>query len=870
MERLSTLKEIAAAVLELLAHRGPLEADELVSRLRDRGLDLGREPDETLDKVLDRDDLGLVVALYDGRRAYLPSLLDDRTFSHRLSPAELAYGYLVLSPDLQPLSLLLEDPTYQRLTDGSAVVNVLPGFDERLIAARGIPVDAFDEDSLLLDPGVLPGLGLVAGDLVGVTVRSTGLEITPAHPRVLPHDFVSALDGAVHEGQQPIDQVVWQLCVDTPGLFTDSALPPLGELFAEAGLAWEGDWVAPPGFDFAGWRLQERVGHVQRLHRLGDDEALAVVVLSTLFGQVERVVEAAGEALAKGHPLEPIFAEDPPHETTRASDELPSAARVQEEQERKLVVRDTLEFLADPAVAEAFLVETIGAGREGAVTLGVFAESLEDQAPRAARPALRWLRGKACERMGDIAAAVAAFESASALDPTWPPAVLDLARVASDRGDAEKGLSLLRRAGAGRANALVVLLEHFRPMPRPGLRRNQPCWCGSGRKYKLCHANREALPLEERASWLYQKAGMYLADGPWREDLIEVGAIRAQHWTQPEALWAAVQDPLVTDSVLFEGGAFAAFLEERGSLLPEDERLLAEQWLLTDRSVFEVESVQPGSGFVARDLRTGDLLDVQERAGSRSLKQGMLLCARLVPAGDTVQCFGGLEVVSMGERDMLLALLDADPEPEDLVALLSAKFAPPTLQNTEGEDLVLCEATLRSPDSAALVAALDRELGRDGEDPRWHEHVTTQGMERIRATITLVGDEVRVETNSEARLERVLDTLRALQPSLELVTEDRQPAEDVAEVMSRAPGGAPAGAQLDPADPAIAAALEEFTRRYEENWLNEQIPALAGATPREAAVDPTRRSDLVRLLETFPTGGPGQMSTERLRAALGL
>lgn len=131
-----------------------------------------------------------------------------------------------------------------------------------------------------------------------------------------------------------------------------------------------------------------------------------------------------------------------------------------------------------------------------------------------------------------------------------------------------------------------------------------------------------AAVLEERAAWLYQKAGMYLGDGPWREDLIEVATIRARYWTQPGALWAAVQDPLVTDSVLFEGGAFAAFLGERGSLLPEDERLLAEQWLLTDRSVSEVESVQPGSGFVARDLRTGDLLDVLERAGSRFLKQG--------------------------------------------------------------------------------------------------------------------------------------------------------------------------------------------------------------------------------------------------------
>ena len=42
----------------------------------------------------------------------------------------------------------------------------------------------------------------------------------------------------------------------------------------------------------------------------------------------------------------------------------------------------------------------------------------------------------------------------------------------------------------------------------------------------------------------------------------------------------------------------------RGSLLPDDERLLAEQWLLVDRSVFEVEKVSPGESITVRDTRT--------------------------------------------------------------------------------------------------------------------------------------------------------------------------------------------------------------------------------------------------------------------------
>jgi hypothetical protein len=48
--------------------------------------------------------------------------------------------------------------------------------------------------------------------------------------------------------------------------------------------------------------------------------------------------------------------------------------------------------------------------------------------------------------------------------------------------------------------------------------------------------------------------------------------------------------------------------------------------------------------------------------------------------------------------------------------------------------------------------------------------------------------------------------------------------------------------------------------------------ALAGRTPRQAAADPTRRGDLTRLLDTFPTdpGNPATMDRDRLRAELGL
>jgi hypothetical protein len=185
--------------------------------------------------------------------------------------------------------------------------------------------------------------------------------------------------------------------------------------------------------------------------------------------------------------------------------------------------------------------------------------------------------------------------------------------------------------------------------------------------------------------------------------------------------------------------------------------------------------------------------------------------------------------------------------------------------------LVLCQADLQTGDPAALSAALDETYQRDdGEMAQWTEYTTTYGAERIRATLRLDVHELTVHTNSEARIDRVLDTIHLLDPTLTIVSQSRQPARNAQEAAALA-GENPVH-QLDPTDPELAAALEGFIRDYEQKWLDEPIPALAGQTPRQAAADPTRRGDLIRLLDGFPAhqDNPGTMNPDRLRTALEL
>ena len=69
----------------------------------------------------------------------------------------------------------------------------------------------------------------------------------------------------------------------------------------------------------------------------------------------------------------------------------------------------------------------------------------------------------------------------------------------------------------------------------------------------------------------------------------EVATIVAEASGHFDMLLDMVESPLVADVVLCEAGVFDDFVAERDALLPDDEALLAAEWSVVRRSVFEVE-----------------------------------------------------------------------------------------------------------------------------------------------------------------------------------------------------------------------------------------------------------------------------------------
>ena len=545
--------------------------------------------------------------------------------------------------------------------------------------------------------------------------------------------------------------------------------------------------------------------------------------------------------------------------------------------EDRLSLKRALSTLQAPDVLEVVTAEMLGFedDPDRLERTDAFAERLSRAAGRPAEVAVaRWLAAVVAERRGDPVTALDHLRAAVEAGPQWGPAVDRLAWYRSDQGDAAEAARLWRRLGIGPdVNLDLAKVESFAGSSGGSakLGRNEPCWCGSGRKFKACHLDRPAVsPLPDRVGWLCRKAVAYLerrGGGPER-DVIELAMARAEEDSQ-EAVAEALGDPLVIDIALHEMGWFDRFLTERGPLLPEDEALLAASWTLVDRSVHEVVEADPGVGLVIQDLRTAERIRVRERTFSRTATPGMLICGRAVPDGQTHQFVGGVFAVAPGTEAALLDLLDRG-DPFELVEHVAATERPPAMRTREDEPIVFCEAVVEVPDTGAARRLLDGRYRRD-EPNEWVEmHTLEDGDDILRATITLDGRRLTVETMSEERLDRALSVVLEEIEGAALIEDERRPFDP-----RRLSGDAMLTPPEVPDHPELQAHLEEWRDRMEVRWCDESIPALAGLTPREAAADPTRRETLERLLASFDRLGPdtpgsATMRPARLRELLGL
>ncbi len=308
--------------------------------------------------------------------------------------------------------------------------------------------------------------------------------------------------------------------------------------------------------------------------------------------------------------------------------------------------------------------------------------------PPAAGPAM--LRALCAEQAGDVVEQQRWVDRALEADPDRGETLEIAAELAGAAGDARRARDLLRRSEPDPGDSDLATYERFARRAQGAQPRNARCACGSGRKYKLCCGTQVGHPLAARAPWVRLKT-LHFLQRPASWDVLVDWAQRmcgvAPDVVDSDVVESAVSDPVVWDCALFDGGLLARFLNVRGPLLPDDERTAVATWRQTRRSAYEVVATRPGVSITLRDLLTGDTARVHERAGSRQVRPGQLLLARVLPVAD-VRIFGFAVTVPRQHGAALVDVLRGPTEPARLLGLMQQVRRPPQVHTIEDQQIV--------------------------------------------------------------------------------------------------------------------------------------------------------------------------------------
>ena len=451
--------------------------------------------------------------------------------------------------------------------------------------------------------------------------------------------------------------------------------------------------------------------------------------------------------------------------------------------------------------------------------------------------------------------------------------------------------------------------------------RNDACPCGSGRKYKQCCLRAAAAFTDapEALSWRRLRRALdefsmprtllaFVSEtyGPpalaeaWREfsgmeepfdpqtPHIQLFMPWFFHRWSPDP-----HDTSIADAALHERAPTELFLERAKPRLNPMVRRYLESCLAAPFSFHEILASDPGRGFRARDLFTGEEQDVMERMASQGMEPGDILFGQLVQAeGITILEASAPSLIPpiykielIDFRKELLrgkvrctreVLRDADLELlERYFDMIDRVLDPPLpkLENTDGEPLEMHRLVfdIDSPQAAfdalkyldfdrserELLAGAERtargELKRvqlDWKKPgnRLHESWTNT----ILGHIEIKGRRLIAEVNSARRAQEFKTLVTELLGDEARLRGDRiQPMEKMLAERRRS-GPAEAAADAEDAAfaelPQVQASVEHMMAEHFERWVSDKIPALDGRTPLEAARDPEGREKVMALL----------------------
>jgi hypothetical protein len=418
--------------------------------------------------------------------------------------------------------------------------------------------------------------------------------------------------------------------------------------------------------------------------------------------------------------------------------------------------------------------------------------------------------------------------------------------------------------------------------------RNDPCPCGSGRKFKKCclgngSAVSQTYRSAERSSALAKlmrfaarpkykelhRAALALFWGDWLSEKPDHQLEEVMTSEQVETAynsWFAFDFDCGGDRRMLD-----VYLETEGNKLSSGELNYLNGLRGSHLRLYEILEVKPDQGFEVRDLWDDRRLYVRERAATRRVVAWDLAVARLGLAGDGEAVFETVPYLfrAADKDDLLKGLRKAhrvftqefpDHGLSDFFRTMAPVFhklwleqvalpPPPKMFTGDGEPFIFAKVLFDLADrDAATRSLVDRD---DIVDQGGGSYVWLEPAGNFQRSVgTMIFEEKRVvfETTSQKRAEKARDFLPAL---LRGNVKFRAISyEDVQQAMKHAPQ---TSKKQEPDIPIEEQrrVLGEFYEQHYRKWLDEPVPALGNRTPRHAARLKTARPKLIALLKDF-------------------
>jgi len=420
--------------------------------------------------------------------------------------------------------------------------------------------------------------------------------------------------------------------------------------------------------------------------------------------------------------------------------------------------------------------------------------------------------------------------------------------------------------------------------------RNDPCPCGSGRKYKDCclagdDARVAALTSSSTRDAALAKLLTFAFQPAFDSDHAVAELVfwgkQVRDASSPEFQWLMDSEDanikynswFVFDWEVDGSGTVAElFIEESGTRLLPHERQFLERLASAHLHLYEVEWVDRGHGLRLVDLFTGLRTFVIERTATQQIVTWDLIGARVAPDGLGGHVFeGGLYLYPAEAKDQILGHfrrlsrrhhrkaplddLDTFFRKHGMVfhhlwMNLVAFPEPPQVVTSEGDPLIFCRSIFDTEQPFEVRAAIAAQSGvHAAADDRLSWREDAGDGERELGTWSFEGNRVILETASQERAARGRTWLESV--AGDKVRYRATALETLEQTMNELRRHRPKKPLAEEPPPPETGAVRQLFDRYYQTWLDRPLPALGNRTPRAAARTKIWSVRLIELLKQF-------------------